>query len=69
MAYVDLSDSELEQWFSRHRLELANLTSLDMAPIAAWLYVIGPPANDNIESTGQLYLVPEGLSAAALPSN
>lgn len=46
-AYLELSDGELEYWFSRHRSELVNLIKLDMAPIAAWLPAIGPPANDN----------------------
>ena len=45
--YLNLSDSELEHWFSCHRSELVNLLSLDIAPIAAWLPTIGPPANDN----------------------
>lgn len=45
--YLDRSDCELEQWFALHRSELVNLPSLDVVRIAAWLPVIGPPANDN----------------------
>jgi hypothetical protein len=46
VGHVEPSDDDIERWFAQHRRQMGDTTIAEIAYVAAWLPLIGPPAND-----------------------